>query len=78
MISAYQIKEPNRGILSPHPHRSFKFLRCAQAHRMRRTFVNINLVLLPLVVVVMAACIGAIIFGVMHLVAHSTGRMQGL
>ena len=41
-------------------------------------FANVNLVLLPFVAVAMAVCIGAIIFGVVHLVAHSTSTMQGL
>lgn len=41
-------------------------------------FANINIVLLPFVAVFLAACIGAIIFGVVHLVAHSASTMQGL
>jgi hypothetical protein len=40
-------------------------------------FANVNIVLLPFVAVFMAACIGAIIFGMVHLVAQSTSTMQG-
>jgi len=38
---------------------------------------NVNFVLLPFVAVFMAICIGAIIFGFVHLVAQSTSTMQG-
>jgi Protein of unknown function (DUF2970) len=41
-------------------------------------FANINIVLLPFVAVFLAACIGAMIFGLVHLVAHSTSTLQGL
>ena len=40
-------------------------------------FANVNIVLLPFVAVLMAFCIGAVIFGVVHLVAQTTGTMQG-
>lgn len=40
-------------------------------------FANVNIVLLPFVAVLLAACFGAILFGVVHLVAHSTSTMQG-
>ncbi|QYD72580.1 DUF2970 domain-containing protein [Paraburkholderia edwinii] len=40
-------------------------------------FANVNIVLLPFVAVLMAFCIGAVIFGVVHLVAQATGTMQG-
>jgi len=40
-------------------------------------FANINIVALPFVAFFLAACIGAIIFGIVHLVAHSTSTMQG-
>ena len=38
---------------------------------------NVNFVLLPFVAVFMAVFIGAIIFGLVHLVADSTSAMQG-
>jgi hypothetical protein len=41
-------------------------------------FANINIVLLPFVAVFMAACIGAMIYGVVSLVVHSTSTMQAL
>ncbi|MFC0399847.1 DUF2970 domain-containing protein [Paraburkholderia rhizosphaerae] len=40
-------------------------------------FANINLVLLPFVAVFMAACIGAVIYGVVSLIAQSTSTLQG-
>jgi Protein of unknown function (DUF2970) len=40
-------------------------------------FANVNMVLLPFVAVLLAACFGAILFGVVHLIAHSTNAMQG-
>lgn len=41
-------------------------------------FANINIVLLPFVAVFLAVCIGAMILGVVHLVANSTSTLQGL
>ena len=41
-------------------------------------FANVNIVLLPFVAVILAVCIGAVILGVVHLVADSTSTMQGL
>ncbi|KDB10130.1 Protein of unknown function DUF2970 [Burkholderia sp. lig30] len=41
-------------------------------------FANVNLVALPFVAVFLALCIGGILFGVVHLIAHSTSTMQGL
>jgi len=40
-------------------------------------FANVNFFLLPFVAVFMAVVIGAILFGFVHLVAHSTSAMQG-
>jgi hypothetical protein len=40
-------------------------------------FANVNIVLLPFVALLMAFCIGAAIFGVVHLVAHATATVQG-
>ncbi|SEJ33109.1 DUF2970 domain-containing protein [Paraburkholderia diazotrophica] len=40
-------------------------------------FANVNIVLLPFVAVVLAACIGGTIFAVVHLVAHATHTLQG-
>ncbi|CAB3762277.1 DUF2970 domain-containing protein [Paraburkholderia solisilvae] len=40
-------------------------------------FANVNFVLLPFVAVLLAFCIGAAIFGVVHLVAHATATVQG-
>ena len=40
-------------------------------------FANVNIVMLPFVAVVLAACIGGAIFTVVKLVAHATGTVQG-
>lgn len=40
-------------------------------------FANVNFVLLPFVALLMAALIGATIFGFVHLVADSASAMQG-
>jgi hypothetical protein len=40
-------------------------------------FAKVNFVLLPFVAVFLAFCIGAVIFGVVHLVTHATATMQG-
>lgn len=40
-------------------------------------FANVNFVMLPFVAVFLAALIGAIIFGFVHLVTESTSAMQG-
>lgn len=40
-------------------------------------FANVNIVLLPFVAIILAACIGGTIFAVVHLVAHATPTIQG-
>ena len=54
---------------------SFFGVRKRQSHE--ADFANVNMVLLPFVAVILAACVGGTIFTVVKLVAHSTSTMQG-
>jgi uncharacterized membrane protein (DUF106 family) len=54
---------------------SFFGVRNSASHE--ADFANVNKVFLPFVAVLMAFCIGAVIFGVVHLVAHATATVQG-
>ena len=54
---------------------SFFGVRKRKSHE--ADFANVNIVLLPFVAVILAACVGGTIFTVVKLVAHSTGTLQG-
>ncbi|MEM5436507.1 DUF2970 domain-containing protein [Paraburkholderia diazotrophica] len=54
---------------------SFFGVRKSASHE--ADFANVNIVLLPFVAVVLAACIGGTIFTLVHLVTHATPTLQG-
>jgi len=54
---------------------SFFGVRNSASHE--ADIANVNFVLLPFVAVFLAVFIGAIIFGFVHLITHSTSTMQG-
>ncbi|RQR67718.1 DUF2970 domain-containing protein [Burkholderia sp. Bp9126] len=54
---------------------SFFGVRNSNAHA--KDLANVNFTMLPFVAIILAALVGAVIYGVVHLVAAPTSTMQG-
>ncbi|WGS45425.1 DUF2970 domain-containing protein [Burkholderia sp. JSH-S8] len=54
---------------------SFFGVRNSKSHA--KDLANVNFTMLPFVAIILAVLVGAVIYGVVHLVAEPTSTMQG-